>query len=407
MSDSSRGYRPIFFVVIVAGLFCFVSMNLLSWSFPLHVQQLVVAPAAIGLVMGSMGVTAVLLRPFAGHWGDRRGRRMLLLLGALGFALAPVLYAWSTSTVMLVIGRLVQGAGISLFTTGYGALVADLAPEGRRGQAIGFSSLGSPFSLIVGPRLGVAIQAAAGLPALFYASAGVALVGLVLLLAAPTRSLHGSLSDVVDYRFSDALRSSKLSAMMVAILALSLAYGAAVTYMPLFATEQGVANGDLFFVAFGAALMIVAASAGQVSDRVGRTRVIVPGMLGLAACLVLLGSARSLPAMLVVALVWGVCSGAAKTSLDAYTIDCAPVSGRGSAVGLEYLIFDLGAGLGVIPLGALAGAVGYGAMYAVVGGICLVGMVAYVVISRKNGVPATGSTPEEAVMSSRSCREEA
>lgn len=75
--------------------------------------------------------------------------------------------------------------------------------------------------------------------------------------------------------------------------------------------------------------------------------------------------------------------GTARTALDAFTVDCVPASGRASAIGLEYLMFDVGAGMGAIPLGAIAGAAGYGSMFAIVGGICVAGLVVYRLVIRQ------------------------
>lgn len=374
-----------FLLVVLSGFLCFFSMNLMTWPFPLYVASIVSTPAMVGAVVSIMGAVAIALRPFTGHWGDRSGRRNLLLVGAAGFAAAPLIYASSSSVPALIAGRVVQGMGLSVFTTGYGALVADLAPQGRRGQAIGLGALGTPMSLMLAPRLGATIQASVGLPILFAICALIGGLSLFLLLWARPSTLRGTTSGSTEFRFGDALRSRRLRAMIPGILSVSLAYGAAFTFLPLYATERGLAGASLFYVLFGASLLVTGTMGGHLSDRVGRGRVIAPGMLGLAASLVALQWVRSLPTLVLVGLAYGLCLGAARIALDAYTIDCVPECGRGSAIGLEYLVFDVGAGLGALPLGAVAGAVGYGWMYTFVAGVCLAGLAAFRMMERRTG----------------------
>lgn len=373
--DGQQGrYSLHFFLAMLANSLFFASMHLLLWALPLYLSLSLSGAAAVGLVIGLMAVTAVLFRPLAGPWADRYGRRPLLLLGALCFAMAPLLYAFASSLPLLIAGRLMQGLGICFFTTGYGSLIPDLAMPGRRGEAIGLGSIALPLSLMIAPQVGAAVQESFGFQALFFAASATALAAFVVALCLPLGNSAAG-SQMPPIRFREVLSRARLRAALASVFVLALAYSSLFTFLPLFATERQIPDGSTFFVGYGASLVLANTLVGRLSDRWGRLRVIAPAMVGVAVCLLLLAQVRYLYVLLPLAVLYGLCQGASRISLDAFTVDSVPLEGRGSAVSLEFAVYDLGIGVGSWGLGAVADAVGYGGMYAVMGGSVLAGLV--------------------------------
>ncbi|MGB9594454.1 MAG: MFS transporter, partial [Anaerolineae bacterium] len=169
-TNSRDRYSRMFFLAMLAQFVFFASIHLLMWTLPLYISLRFPSATLVGLIIGLMAVSAVLLRPWAGAWADRYGRRVLLVAGAMATALAPLLYLAGQSLPLLALGRLVQGAGICLFTTGYGALIPDMAQPARRGEAIGLASITMPLSLMIMPRVGAAVQEHWGFAPLFIVS---------------------------------------------------------------------------------------------------------------------------------------------------------------------------------------------------------------------------------------------
>ncbi|HKT78809.1 MAG TPA: MFS transporter [Vicinamibacterales bacterium] len=86
--------------------------------------------AALHVVKASVSVTA-------GSWSDRVGRRIVVILGWLVYAVVYAGFAFSTSIVSLLAWFLIYGLYFG-FTEGTSkALVADLSPASRRGFAFG------------------------------------------------------------------------------------------------------------------------------------------------------------------------------------------------------------------------------------------------------------------------------
>ncbi|MBS7808636.1 MFS transporter [Variovorax sp. PCZ-1] len=156
-------------------------------------------PARVGLAMGIYGLTQGILQIPFGMASDRFGRKKVILIGLLIFALGSFLAAWAPTLNWLIAGRSLQGAGaISAAVT---ALLADLTRDEVRTKAMALvgASIGLMFalSLVLAPWLATQI----GLSGLF------ALTGVLVILcmavviwavppepaltSAPSSRLHG------------------------------------------------------------------------------------------------------------------------------------------------------------------------------------------------------------------------
>jgi MFS family permease len=111
-------------------------------------------PAAVGLTFGAFSVSTLVLRPLAGRWTDRHGRRPLLIGGASLFAVLVTGHLLITELAWLVALRLLMGVAEALyFVAGFAAL-ADLAPPGRTGEALSYNSLALFLGIAIGPMIG-------------------------------------------------------------------------------------------------------------------------------------------------------------------------------------------------------------------------------------------------------------
>ena len=96
---------------------------------------------AVGVVTGSFAITGLACRPLAGHLADRRGRRLVVIAGAISTAIAGILYFVPAGIGGLIVARLFLGAGEGMVYTAGSAWVVDLAPADRRGRIIGLYGL--------------------------------------------------------------------------------------------------------------------------------------------------------------------------------------------------------------------------------------------------------------------------
>src|SRR3954470_2234428 len=168
-------FTAAFVALTLSDLAYFVAGGVLIGVTPFFVAgPLGAGPAAVGVAVGAFSVTTLVLRPLAGRWVDRHGRRPLLIGGASLFAVLVLGHLLVTNLAWLLVLRLLLGAAEALyFVAGFAAL-ADLAPPGRAGEALSYNSLALYLGIAAGPALGSALLGWGGFP-LVWAGAAVLL----------------------------------------------------------------------------------------------------------------------------------------------------------------------------------------------------------------------------------------
>lgn len=107
----------------------------------------------VGLLVASFSVAQLLSAPLWGRVSDRFGRRPALLVGLGSAAVAYVIFAYADSLWLLLLSRVVQGAGGG--TVGVvQAYVADATEPENRARALGWLSAASNLGVMIGPVLG-------------------------------------------------------------------------------------------------------------------------------------------------------------------------------------------------------------------------------------------------------------
>ena len=218
--------------------------------FSLYAEDLPNAtPLLIGFAISAYGLTQALLQIPFGMLSDHFGRKKIIALGLILFAAGSVLAALSDSIYGIIAGRALQGCGA--IAAAVMALAADLTREEHRTKAmasIGIS-IGISFSiaLVAGPVIANAI----GINGIFWLTAGLALVALVVLFALvpnPARLSFHSDTEPVPGQFRRVLKNSELLRLDVGILALHLMLTATFVTFPLVLRDAGVASVDHWLV---------------------------------------------------------------------------------------------------------------------------------------------------------------
>src|SRR5687768_15656042 len=107
----------------------------------------------VGLLVSSFSLAQLISAPLWGRVSDRYGRRPALIAGLLFSAAAYVVFAFATSIWLLLLSRLVQGAGGG--TTGViQAYVADASEPKDRAKSLGWISAATNLGVAIGPALG-------------------------------------------------------------------------------------------------------------------------------------------------------------------------------------------------------------------------------------------------------------
>ena len=345
--------------VFVAALLAFIAIGAALPVLPAYVRgPLHSGDLAVGIVVGAFAITSVVCRPLAGRQADRRGRRIVLVVGALAMAVGGGLYLLSSSVPSLVAARLAVGAGEGAVYTAGATWAVDLAPEERRGLALGLFGLAVWGGLSLGPVAGELLRSGVGYDAVWILTAALPLAGAAIAARLPEPA-QAERSEPGPLAFFP--RAAHRPGLALALA--NIGYAALAGFVILHLRARGIAGGASVFTAFAVAVFASRLALSRVPDRAGARRTATAAGLLEALGLTIIALATSLAVALVGALVVGVGFSMLFPSLALMVVGEVGDDRRGSALGAFTAFFDLGVGLGGPLAGATAALAGYPAVF--------------------------------------------
>jgi MFS family permease len=176
-----RDFSPAFWSVVVVGAI-FTLARFSEAFLILRAGGLGVGNDYVPFVLVVMNMVYAASSYPVGHLSDRVDRRWMLAVGGAALIAADVVLAQAAGVAGLIVGVVLWGLHMGFSQGLLAALVADAAPEERRGTAFGLFNLVSGIVLLAASVLAGTLWDRIGAPATFYAGAGFASLGLVALL---------------------------------------------------------------------------------------------------------------------------------------------------------------------------------------------------------------------------------
>jgi MFS family permease len=349
---------------------------------------------AVGIVIGAFAVSSLLMRPFAGRFADRRGRRIALIIGALITVGAAAGHLVAVSVPLLIVMRLLLGVGEALFFVAGLAAATDLAPEHRRGEAISLVSLSLYLGIAIGPLIGETVLAGWGFGAVWLVAAGISALSVALSWIAPETLPPESRTGAGAGPEIPAPRQSLIHRRGIGpgLLALCGVWGMGpfFAFIPLLADDLGLGSSGPYMAAFAIVVVGLRVVGARLPDRIGAAKLSGTALIGSAAGLLISGAAIAGLVPVGAGLMVGTvvfASGVAFTfpAIMAMAVVGVAPGERGAVVGTAGLFVDAAFGVSPAALGLLAGSTGYPATFVVSGAIALVG-AAWLLI-RRPGAP--------------------
>jgi len=331
-------------------------------------------------------MAALLARPACGKAIDHYGRRRIALTFLFLDALATLAYIPLRSVGFPMYSvRAIHGAADGVAWVALFAMVYDILPEARRGQAMATFSLCGQIPAGIAPIIGEEIVRLSGF-GLFFVFAAVLCVAaalFVFFLPAdhPGRATVGVLDPTpAAPAYRSLLTDRSLGPLWIVTLLFALGISARLSFITPFAYMRGVAQIGIYFFIYSVMAVMLRMFGARVIDRVGFSRVLLPSMLALAVGLALIAWLGSPGMIELAALLGGIGHGYLYPALSALIIERTPINAMARASSIYTSLYDFGYMSGPYLSGAIATGFGYPVMFIISGAMLLAGAVIYLVL---------------------------
>jgi predicted MFS family arabinose efflux permease len=347
--------RPVILLTLVAFAALFGFQLLLS-VVPLYADEAGGSSGA-GLATAAFMLSTVLTQIQMPRILGRYGYRRTLAAGLLFLGVPALFYAYAQTLVPILAVTLLRGVGFGIITVVFAAMVVELAPPGRRGEALGLLGVAITLPNIFCNALGLWLVGQFGYGVVFLLGAVAPVLGLALVIGIRSAAPSGKGEEEEGAGFFAGLGRAPLLRIFLLFAATTMAGGVVLTFLPLAVPGSGV------FSAAGALLVVGITStasrwwAGRFGDRKDPRLLLAPGLLACATGMVCLPLGGVV--LLVGAVFFGTGFGLLQNATLILMMGRVSKSEYGLGSTLWNAAFDTGTGIGAFSFGFVISAVGF------------------------------------------------
>ncbi|MGP4042037.1 MFS transporter [Gracilibacillus sp. D59] len=363
--SESKIWTKNFISIAIVNLFVFISFYTLLTTLPLFViEEWGGSEAQGGLVVTAMLLAAILLRPFSGTILSKYGKRTMLLISNILFAITMIGYLFIESYTAMLVLRFIHGFSFAILTTATSAIAADIVPAKKRGEGLGYFTMSMNLAIVLGPFLGLSI-----IQLTTYTNLFVILNLFTVLSVISTFFVHTKEVKNADqpknssFTWKELLEKEALSISLIGLL-VAFAYSSIVSFISVYANARGLEHvSGYFFVVFAVTMLISRPFLGKQFDLRGARPVIVPCMVLFSLGLVMLSFSSNAVTFLIAAGVIGVGYGSLLPFFLSLAVSKVKMNRTGHATATFYTLYDLGIAVGSFILGIIVTMIGFTNMF--------------------------------------------
>jgi MFS family permease len=325
---------------------------------PQRIIDLTGSGATVGYLASAFAISYIILQVPIGNLSDRWGFKIFLVGGYLVCALTGVLYYFADRPQLFFIGRMLQGAGEAPVWALAPALLSIKYAQSK-GKSMGVYNASIHVGLTLGPILGIVSgQILKGnQPFVFYAVTCLISAITILFMVENVKNEGTTELQSINIRNVLSLITAKKSLItLVGIMLYGAGYGMFLTNIPAFLIRFknfSPFHVSLFFALFYIAISVSQMITGGLSDRMGRSRFMVTGLI-IAAIGLFTFPYLVQPWISITLTLCSLGLGVFYLSSMAYLNEVAPHSLKGTITGAYYLFWGVGFFFGPILIGKLS-----------------------------------------------------
>ena len=309
-----------------------------------------------GIVMTVFGLFNAIAQPVMGKLSDRLDRRKpFIIFGLVGYTVLSLMYAHVTSYEQLLVLRVMQGITVGATIPAIIAMVTHLSTPATRGKAVGIYSTIRGLGFGLGPVLGGAVATYYSFNTAFYLCAAFGLVSFILVNLLVKETHSTCVEKVVD----EDVKSGKGSILVLAGAMFMMMVGIMmiVALLPEYEIRLEASEFSLGVAlsAYMLARLIFQTPIGALSDKIGRKKLIVGGLILSAPLVIGTGYVTSIEQLILLRALQGFTIAAIDTPVIALAGDLSGGAMVGSKLSMITTAYAGGMAIGPIFGGLLAG----------------------------------------------------
>ena len=366
-------------VLIILVNLCVFTNHIMSLStFPFYIQSLGGSEAVAGICAAAFAFVAVIIRPFVGWWLDNGVRKVALVVGLLLLGAAPLGYVFVPVLSMSIAFRMLHGIGLSFSNSTTATVASDVICRPRFAEGMGYFGMATALASAIAPALGLSLMEGFGFGTLYAVAAGIAGLGLVLFAFVRTRKVNVP-KKKLDLRTIINRDSLPATATMLVFM---LTFGALENFVAIFAAENSLPSGSIYFIVMSVRLLVVRITLGKLVDQRGEAIFVYTCNAAMLVAFLLLALVPNTATYILSAALAGYAFGGLEPSLQSMAVHTSTDETRGSANSTFLCGYDIGYGLGGGLAGSLITAMGYSSMWMIVSLACVASVLIYVAWAR-------------------------
>ncbi|MCY8235426.1 MFS transporter [Priestia endophytica] len=352
-----------FIFITLSNALLFMVFEMMLPTLPLFVTKLGGEANQVGLITGAFMFSAILIRPFTGLLTHKFNKKYLLLIGIGISAICTGAYYLSTDIYILLIIRLIHGMGFGIASTFFATIAAENIPSDRRGEGMGYFGVGETVAISLGPLLGITILQSSNFITLFIGGMVLLFVSLIMALLLKKEPREIKKMENQNIRFK--LLEKKVLFPSLLIFLVGIAASGIMSFISLYAIEQGFQYIGWFFFIIALASFMVRLVTGKVFDKFGHAYVLIPSAISGTIGLFILYGASTNFSFFLAAIFYGMGFGAIFPAIQTWCLNLVAEYEHEDAMSSFFNFFDLGIGGGSLLLGIIATVVSYQFVYLV------------------------------------------
>jgi MFS family permease len=333
-----------------------------------------------GLVASVFVFGSLAARLIFGRWIEKSGQKKMFCLG-LSLSLVITLLYFVANNILLLYGvRFLHGVAFGLTSSAAGTIAANIVPQERRGEGMGYFALSVTLGTAIGPFLGMFIYHYASYQMVFAASSLAAILSLAIGIFTSVPEIKLTTNQAAELKGFKLRNFLEPKAIPISIFVtlMVICYASVMTFLTPYARDIDLLDSaSFFFIVYSVVVIIFRPLIGRLFDLKGANLIMYPAILIFSIGMLMISQSYSGYFLLLSAAVLGLANGSMQTNAQVIALQVSPQHRLGLANSTYFIFVDIGVAIGPFLFGMLLPLEGYRAMYAICAIVAFAGIFLY------------------------------